>query len=414
MKQKVWGWMLAGVCITGLGSAHAKEIFTSEIQVGDQAAKILTYNNISNVADQYDTAQMLKMFPNYSDTTQVAAKLDLRGVDVKLDFAENSGKLNFTIPSLGIVRSYGEVNGSREDAKDAFLDALKGEDKDLLKALTKEWVKHSPIDPVAGNPTSLLSTMVVSSTDSFSDMTSNQTLGIKSTSGSIGIMPRFGRYTQAGYGVDVYNLPLNYAHWFDSKDMGIAVDMPLTLVDTEGSLTGSVNLGIGLNFKVTSNHAFSWYLMPQIRGGVTASEDFGTAALIYGGGLGSNLQFPLNERSSVGIINMVSYYKTDPIKIKDFNSGYDLQNTVYRNGAEYSRVLSRSVNNSPLVAKFQFARTDYHGDELFSEVSHDISASLGFKNQKKKEWVDEYRAGVTYTHADKGLKGFLLNLGYVF
>ena len=79
----------------------------------------------------------------------------------------------------------------------------------------------------------------------------------------------------------------------------------------------------------------TWYLMPQVRVGATGSQDFGTAALIYGGGLSSNAQFPINESSNISIINMISYYKTDALQVGDFDSGYDLQTTFNDNGLVY-------------------------------------------------------------------------------
>ncbi|AYO53696.1 hypothetical protein [Acinetobacter wuhouensis] len=392
---------------------YAKDVFTSEIQVDNQS-QVLGYSSISDVADQYDSYNMKAMFPTYTETSFVNAKVNLRDVPVNLSYAQNSSTLTFKIPSLGIERTY--TGATREESKDKFLDALKGEDKELLKKLTAEWVKNSPIDPVAGNPTSLLSMMVGSMTDNLSDMASDQMYGLKENSSSnFGMMPRFGRYTQQGHDINVYNLPLTYSHWFESNKTGLVLDLPITVSKTsDGALSGSLNLGVGLNFKLASTESVNWYLMPQIRGGVTGSEDFGTAALIYGGGLSSNAQFPLNENSAVSIINMVSYYKTDSIKVGDFDSGYDLQNTILRNGVEYSRVLHKSVAGSPLIAKLAYARTDFSGDQLFSELSHDFSGSIGFKNKKPKAWIDEYRIGFTYTYADKDLRGFTVNAGYTF
>ena len=413
MKTNFLNIGLTAALVTLGMNAHAKNIFNAELEV-DGKTEIIGYNNISNVADQYDFDNLQNRFPTYTENSAVNAKINLRSVPVNLSFAQNSSTLIFKIPSLGIERTY--TGATREESKDQFLDALKGEDKDLLKKLTKEWVKKSPIDPVAGNPTSLLSVMAGSMTDNLSDMATNQTFGLKDqSSSSFSLMPRFGRYTQQGYGLDVYNLPLTYSHWFDSKKMGLVIDAPLTLTDTEnGALSGSFNLGVGLNFQLASTESVNWYLMPQIRVGVTGSEDFGTAAMIYGGGLSSNAQFPINDHAAISIINMVSFYKTDAIKVGDFDSGYDLQNTILRNGVEYSQVLHKTIKGSPLIAKLSYARTDFSGDQLYSELSHDFSGSIGFKNLNPKAWINEYRVGFTYTYADKDLRGFMLNAGYTF
>ncbi len=404
------GFFLIGISIN---SALAKDIFTAELQV-DGSTQATGYNKITNVADQYEFPNMQKLFPNYTESSAVNAKLNLRDVFVNLNFAQNSSALVFTIPELGITRTY--TGATREESKDKFIDALKGEDKDLLKQLTKEWVKKSPIDPVAGNPTSLMSTMVGSMADNVSGMATDRVFGLKDqSSSSFSMAPRFGRYTQQGYGLDVYNLPLTYSRWFDTKKIGIVVDAPITLVDAEnGALSGSLNLGLGVNFQVLSNESLTWYLMPQIRVGLTGSEDFGTAAVIYGGGLSSNTQIPLNDHAVVSMINMLSFYKTGSIKVGDYDSGYDLKNTVLRNGLEYSQVLHKTVAGSPLVAKLSYARTDFSGDQLYSELSHDFSGSLGFKNLMPNAWINEYRIGFTYTHAGKDLSGFMVNMGYTF
>ena len=414
MKTNFWK-MGFGVILSTLSipSVFAKDIFTAEVQV-DGATQLLGYGKITNVADQYEFQNMKDVFPTYTENSAVNAKLDLRSVPVNMSFAENSPTLVFKIPSLGITRTY--AGATREESKEKLLDALKGEDKDLLKKLTKEWVKNSPIDPVAGNPSSLLSTMAGSMTDNLSDMATNQMFGVKDQSASsFSMMPRFGRYTQQGYGLNVYNVPLTYSYWSDRKKMGLVLDAPLTLVDAEnGTLSGSLNLGVGLNFQLASTESVNWYLMPQVRVGVTGSKDLGTAAMIYGGGISSNTQFPINAEAAVSIINMLSFYKTGSVKVGDYDSSYDLKNTIFRNGVEYSQVLHKTVAGSPLIAKLSYARTDFSGDQLYSELSHDFSGSIGFKNLNPKAWINDYRVGFTYTYADKDLRGFMLNAGYTF
>ena len=138
MNIKIWTTGLA-IAVMGTGSVFAKDIFTAELQV-DGVTQIIGYNKILNVADQYESENMRKIFPNYSDTSALNAKLDLRSVPVNISYAQNSSTLVFKIPSLGIERSYTGV--TREESKEKFIDALEGMDKDLLKALTKEWGKE--------------------------------------------------------------------------------------------------------------------------------------------------------------------------------------------------------------------------------------------------------------------------------
>ena len=113
---------------------YAKDVFTSEIQVDNQS-QVLGYSSISDVADQYDSYNMKAMFPTYTETSFVNAKVNLRDVPVNLSYAQNSSTLTFKIPSLGIERTY--TGATREESKDMFLDALKGEDKELFSVHDK-------------------------------------------------------------------------------------------------------------------------------------------------------------------------------------------------------------------------------------------------------------------------------------
>lgn len=72
MNIKLWTTGLA-IAVMGTGSVFAKDIFTAEVQV-DGVTQMIGYNKILNVADQYESENMRKIFPNYSDTSAVSAK----------------------------------------------------------------------------------------------------------------------------------------------------------------------------------------------------------------------------------------------------------------------------------------------------------------------------------------------------
>lgn len=390
---------------------YAKDIFEATISVAGQGTQYNSYNSVSDVGDQYDFDNLKQIFPNYTGTEAVTASVNLRGANGKLTYGANSNSLNLSI--LGINRVY---NGAtREEAQDRFSDEIKN-DKELLAALSKYWVENTATDPVAGNPSSALSRSATAAAGIISDMVPDVTSG-KEASTSVGIAPRFGRYTADSYNTKLYSLPFYYAHWFEGQKVGLAIDVPLTVTDTEGALSGNIDFGIGVNFKVASTSDYTWYVMPMLRTGVTGSEDSAAAAWTYGASLASNAQFPISDQANISIINMVSRYKTDNLKVGDYDGQYDLDNTILRNGIEYSHIMPGLIMNKPLVAKIQYARTDYHGDKLFTELSHEVSGSLGIKNSNPQAWINEYRLGFTANYdktAKNDSKGFSVNLGYKF
>ena len=105
MKLKLC-YMQLGVVLSVLGTSivHAKDIFTAELQVGN-STQTIAYHNISDVSDQFDDARMRQLFPNYTDTSAVNGKVNLRDVPVNLSYAQDSSTLVFKIPSLGIERT---------------------------------------------------------------------------------------------------------------------------------------------------------------------------------------------------------------------------------------------------------------------------------------------------------------------
>lgn len=402
---------------------YAKDIFVADIQVDNSERQQLGFDNIINFANQYTDRQLSMIFPNYNSKSQVEGISNLRGVPINMSFAANSGVMRLEIPSLNIVREYGELNANRSVARTEFVNAIKGKDKELMEALTKEWVKKSPVDSVAGNPTSLLSTMVSTSMDVMSNMGHTGTnSNHKTLSGSgqasnstFAVMPRFGRYSLDGYGSDVYTIPFAYNTVLGAdQKTELSIDAPITVVEAEGALSIGGSLGLGLNYQVYTSAAYDWYLMPNIRFGATGSEDLGTVAMIYGGGISSKFFSPINEKSSIAILNLISYLKTDSLEIENVDNHYNLSNTILRNGFEYSYALDKTVAGSPLVTKYQFARTDYLGDDLYADVTNELSASIGFANNKKNSWIKEFRAGFTYTYINSDAHGISFNAGYTF
>jgi len=226
---------------------------------------------------------------------------------------------------------------------------------------------------------------------------------------SLAFTPRFGRYTLQGLNTDVVTLPFSYSI-NQSPVQTWVLDAPITLVKTEDTLAGSGSLGVGYRYSVQDG----WTVMPQLRVGLTASDDLGAAAMIYGAGLVSNYRLYDFQSSQLSTINLVSLYKTTSIKVADFSSAYDLINVVSRQGVQYDHPIDIYFKGQPFIVQAQASRTDFFGDDVYSKYSHDLSLSIGAKNPSAKGLIKEYRAGLTYMTADKGIRGVQINAGYTF
>lgn len=410
MKTNIFGVAIGLVMLSQIG--YAKNLFDTELTIGNQTIS-KSYKSISDVSDEYDSDNLSKSFPSYQGNEAVLGQINLRGAAGTLNYEQGSNVLHLSI--AGLTRTYGDGT-SRDQAQDAFSDEIK-KDKELLKALSKYWVEQTATDPVAGNGASSLTRTAAAAGDIQQNMVLPATESGKSAVTSVGLAPRFGRYSAEGYHTNIYTLPIFYSHWFEGQKVGLALDLPLTLADTEGSLSGNIDFGVGLNFKLVSNENFTWYLMPMVRTGITGSADTAAAAWTYGVSLASNVQVPITDRSTVSVMNIVSKYKTEGLKVSDYDGGYDLDNTIFRNGVEYSYILPSLIMNRPVVAKLQYAHTNYSGDQLYTKSSHELSGSLGIRNTNPKAWINDYRIGFTANY-DKTVrdnaKGFSANLGYTF
>jgi hypothetical protein len=410
-------WM-AGVCaaiLTGqAATAASAPVFSANIVLNGQTQHQLSYDNVSDLVGQYSNRE-LSQLAGYSNTSAVDATLNFRGWSgIEVHFAQNSNILEFKVPSLGLTQSFGTANQTRNDARKAFLEFLKGNSgQQLLQQLTDELVKYSPVDPIVGNPSSLAHTMLLSSAALASvpsPASAGQPLMQSDQQARMALSPRFGRYTQQNIDTEVLTLPLSYSTQLSKQNMRLVMDAPITVTKTDEALSWSGSVGVGFDVPINSH----WSLMPIVRVGFAISNDLGASALVYSSGVQSSYSFYPSPSSSLSIMNMMAYYQAGSVKFGDYDSAYSVENIVFRNGVEYQQSLPLSIKGQPLIAKAQYARTDYTGDELYAKVINDVSLSLGIDNPKKQGWVDEYRVGMTYTFGDGEIEGLMFNLGYTF
>ena len=392
--------LLGTLCATS--HLYAADLFTAQITVDGQTVPYQSYDKILDLASQYTTKNLQQLIPSYNANSGVTADIKYLGLtDIRLEFSPNSSTLKLNIPSANI---YEEFSGStRNESRSLMVDYLKTAPKEFNEALVGSSSEH-PVNQARVASTTATYEANELATNIMAGATPDQLSSVLS------IAPRFGRYSQAGVDTDVITLPLSYAKWLPNQNFMLVVDLPLTVTQSEKAIAGQASLGIGINSAVNEN----WYLMPQVRVGATVSPDFGTSSSLWSTGLTSNYLFPVGESAHFNLINILSYYKTASLKIKDYNAKYDLNNVIYRNGLEYTQALNTGIFNRSIVLKAHVARTDYTGDAVYSKYNHDVGFSIGFKNANAISFLQDLRIGVNYSKGDKDSEGLLVNAGYTF
>ena len=365
------------------------------------------FASVMDIFDQYEDGTLDTILAGYDTTQPAEGVLDFRGIRMELNYT-NGGSLGnqlvFNVPAIGINNL--TFDGStQEEAFDAFKEYLKTNQDDLLTKILKESVSHTPYDAVAGNPSSLMAQM----TDmAFSNPTLNVTeraLVSGQTGGFVILSPSGGSHKIKGEdGVErtatTLNLPLGYTFKFDNN-WALGIDMPLSYIDLDGSVTYAAQLGLSLQIPLYKD---KWLLTASGRVGATASEDSLSGGLLYMASVTSSYTFDIKE-TSVTIINMYGHVQDYTLDVKGYDIEYGLKNDVFKNGIAVKQKLSAKTALTVFGYDTRYTGSDlyidaydevglsftkyFSGDSFFTGI--DITASYTFGDNYKA-----YRAGLAF------------------
>jgi hypothetical protein len=400
---------LAGLILSGASqSAAARSLFEGTFMVDGQTANAGS-SSASDFANLFTDAGLQSLFGSYTPTSAATASVSIRGVPATLSYAANSPVLLLQIPSIGVNESF---NGAtRDESQELALKWLRGGGQDALTRFLREAVATTPIDPIAGNPNSLMSQMGASDF--------NTALGGGRGAGDGGrfsMGARFGSYSASGWDTNVYSVPLGYGYSLESGPE-LLLDVPLTLVETAGgqSYSGSIGIGARVPVPIPSLDWLRWSLTPIVRFGMAGSLDHGTAGGIWSASITSNLEFRLGERWRLTLGNMYSRLETLPLSYQDYSVSYELANNMFRNGLILSHDVGEILGRRATVSAF-VVDTRFTGDALYVNNYQEYGAfiALGDPVQVGAGIRLPVRLGFTYLNGANGYNGFTVNLGMSF
>lgn len=376
-----------------------------------------SYSKVEDLFDNFDVERISPHFPGFNENTSGAdLVIDFRGLPAYLTIAPNSNKYVLDIPSVGI---YEEFDGNtRDESSDKLEDWFKKDGGDAITKIMKKLAADTGTDPIAGNPSSLMSRM---STMDY-DMAVNPEANVMEINGQqtpsdlnanlISVFARYSNYKVDGVKSKEYALPLAYTIRFNGSKNTLAIRLPMSQVTVEDSTAYNVGLGLALGYQATDN----WRLTPAVGYGAVGSIDLGSVGQIVSGSLTSTYTFrPGKFLLNMG--NMAGYYKTLPFKQGDYDIDPDIQNTVVRNGLNFVIPFGEAKTTS---LDLFVTDTRYFGSDLYIEQYNELGFSYGFlkstvkeKNGKTKSYITNLRAGLTYMTADNA-DGFTVNFGWSF
>lgn len=391
--------------------SEAKQLFITIITVdGTDTAREGT-NKLLRVTDFFSNTSLEDIFPNYTETSSVFARLDFRGVATIVEFEQGSTELIFRIPGRDFeVRFDGE---NRDESREQFKDWLRGNFDSIeaprksLTRLLQIAVASSPVDPVAGNPNSLFTRMIV---DDFNQgitgpfISSNKP--IAGQKNNFSIAAEVSAFNADPYDGESFSIPISYKwnmKWHPK--LSLIVDFPILITRTQTAWSYMGSLGLGAQYRPTK----WWSLTPMARLGGVGSFDVGALAFPISGTMTNyfHYQFPTTHvgwASQGGAITTI-----DGIEIAGWDLSYELTNYVWRNGGDLLQQMDFKILGNQAAFKFFLNHTKFWGNELYLESFFDMG--VGLATIQKLDYTFIEKINITFNFAG-GVDNSYQNYGF--
>lgn len=399
--------LLLSLCLISLTvGIGAHQPYQAHIHVGQEEGGVSASNLLDLIRD-LRTESVELLIPFYSPSTAIAIDIDLRGIDTFTAFPENSTTLIVSIPQADIFETF--TGATRDDSFKLFKDYIRdgGNHRHLLKA----YARYSPIDPIAGNPNSLLAQMAQS--DYLLGKLSPLS-GCDCCRSAQPIIDQFqigsyiGRGFSKGFDTTIVTLPLRYSYSLNSES-ALILDAPFTYVRNGGASSLFTSLGLGWRLPLT--HA--WSVTPTFRMGGGGSLDLCTSGAFVLAGLLST--YNLKYHSFVlTLVNYAGYSSSTNLWLSGVNFNYHLHNYIFKNGlslttCEGFALFERAINFNVSITDSYFAK-----DRLFIRHYDEIALSFIANNINPCLAYDSLSIRLAYQFGQKRYKGYCLNTIYQF
>jgi hypothetical protein len=347
-----------------LSAAQAREAFTAVLSANGQS-RTYSYNSIEDAIDSVSGTSLRTLLPSYRENAPATASFNLRGLAATIEYPTSGSTIVLKVPSAGIDRTF--TGATRDEAQDAVTEYFKGGGGTDVTKVLQAAVRETAIDPVAGNPDSLMSLM--GEADFAQGTDSLGRAGGMGAPNLIGFSVEGGRGTASGgYDQNRVSGTFSYRLNFEESDAAVLIDLPVNWVRNGESDSLSGSLGIGVRLPVTD----WWSITPAVRAGIAGSVDLGAAAVVYSGSVTSDIRWNWGGWH-FGLGNMAGVYRATGVSVGDYDIDYDLTNVILRNGISVSRDLTEGP--APLRVTAAFTDSRYLGNDLYVQGSPSASPS---------------------------------------
>ena len=374
-------------------------------------------NVTANTADSFfnalQTNNIEALFPGANkQTDKIGFQAGFNSLLMTMDFAQNSNKLDFAIPGLGVSQSF---TGANRDASVELLRDYLKKDANIVSQILNYQAKNSPFSPISGDVGLIPVTLQQDFASSFTDVATNiaapageaKNAAVDgSVSGLLGASVGYSSMKINDVQASMTTLPLSYTFRNDvDPRRQVVLQMPLGMGDVAGAKL--FNAGLGAAYRMPMND--NWTLAPGLKFSFTGSADLAAVAGLWSGSLASTYIMRM-DGYDLAIGNMLGLYKTVKLSAGDYSFDPGISTTGLRNGIMYSKPVT--ISDRKMSLEYSLIDARYFGDKPFSSDSQELGVTLG-TNKSAFSARSFVRAGLTYT-TTKVSKGWALNLGYWF
>jgi len=363
-----------------------------------------SWDTLDSAIDALKNDQLQTLLPGYTGVEAASISLNLRGEMAYLTFpSAGANTLVFSIPSLNVYEVF--EGGSRDESQGLWRDYLKS-NTSLLEDLMRQLVKTSPIDPIAGNPHSLMTRSVQQDYEVMLRPAEVSAADGEAPRNRFGIGLDYSSMESAGIKSRSLTLPLSYARALGEPNHELRLNMPITLTQVGSAKVYETNFSGYYRRPLTAR----WLLGVQTGVRATGSKDLGSLGVLGGASVMSSYTWGDEWRLTMG--NLIGRNQTLTMRSDGVSYNPGIGNNVFRNGF----LLASPGRFDPLGVgmdwEWFWADTRFAGTELYNRWQEEVGVSYGTPRRANARDA-ELRGGFTYVKAQHA-HGFRCNFGVWF
>lgn len=394
-------------------SSHAASAFTSDTFIGASSYTGLSYDTADSLILSATTSALQTLQPTYTGIEGVSVIASYRGIplDISIPNGSNEVSLNMSLLNGQHINQVFNTGGSRDENVQLLLDFL--QNSSYLTDIAKSLAANTGTDPIAGNPNSLMSTIVAADFEQaflsdFSNIASPEAQAVDSAHLSqVGIGLEYGHMSPNGISVDSLTVPLSYTIRNDlDPRRQLLLRMPISIVDVDGAK--AYHLGFGAAYRYPMNAR--WSLVPSFNYAFTAATDLGSTAQLASAGVTSTYYWRM-DGYDVGMGNMLSFVTTMPFSYQGYDYDPGINNTVLRNGVVVS--VPTRIQGRKMHFETSLVDTRFFGSKLYDDNYQELRFTLGTTRSSSSASTGLFRLGLALRHTPND-NGYKIEFGYWF